>query len=58
MKTVAVSYNARGKYFASILFEYEEEITMKYPESFIGLDYSMHELSNENQARRNMSFVQ
>ena len=29
LKAVTVSQNAGGKYFASILFEYEEEITMK-----------------------------
>ena len=41
LKAVTVSQNAGGKYFASILFEYEEEITMKELESFIGLDFSM-----------------
>ena len=44
LKAVTVSQNASGKYFASILFEYEEEITEKKLESFIGLDFSMHEL--------------
>ena len=44
LKSVTVSQNAGGKYFASILFEYEEEITEKKLESFIGLDFSMHEL--------------
>lgn len=44
LKTVTVSQNASGKYFASILFEYEEKITTKELESFIGLDFSMHEL--------------
>ena len=44
IKSVTVSQNASGKYFASILFEYEEEITEKKLESFIGLDFSMHEL--------------
>jgi transposase len=29
LKSVTVSQNASGKYFASILFEYEEEITEK-----------------------------
>ena len=43
-KAVTVSQNAGGKYFASILFEYEEEINMKKLEGFIGLDFSMHEL--------------
>ena len=44
LKAVTVSQNAGGKYFASILFEYEEEINMKELEGFIGLDFSMHEL--------------
>ena len=44
LKAVTVSQNASGKYFASILVEYEEEITEKKLESFIGLDFSMHEL--------------
>ena len=44
LKAVTVSQNAGGKYFASILFEYEEEIAMKELESFIGLDFSMKEL--------------
>ena len=44
LKAVTVSQNSGGKYFVSILFEYEEEITMKELENFIGLDFSMHEL--------------
>lgn len=44
IKSVTISQNAGGEYFASVLFEYEEEITMKELENFIGLDFSMHEL--------------
>ena len=44
LKSVTVSQTASGKYFASILFELEEEITMKELESFIGLDFFMYEL--------------
>ena len=44
LKAVTVSQNAGGKYYVSILFEYEEEITMKEFKNFIGLDFSMHEL--------------
>ena len=44
IKSVTISQNAGGKYFASVLFEYEEEIAEKELESFIGLDFSMHEL--------------
>lgn len=44
LKAVTVSQNASGRYFASILFEYEENVTEKEFENFIGLDFSMHEL--------------
>ena len=44
IKSVTISQNSGGKYFASVLFEYEEEIAEKKLESFIGLDFSMHEL--------------
>lgn len=41
---LTVSQNARGKYFANILFEYEEDVTEKELENFISLDFSMHKL--------------
>ena len=44
IKSVTISQNASGKYFASVLFEYDKEIVEKEPEKFIGLDFSMHEL--------------
>ena len=44
LKSVTVSRNACGKYYASILYEYEEEISPVRPEIFLGLDYSMREL--------------
>ena len=44
IKSVTISQNASGKYFASVLFDYEEEIAEKELGSFIGLDFSMHEL--------------
>ena len=45
MKSVTVSQTGSGKYYASILYEYEEETIAKVkPERFLGLDYSMHEL--------------
>ena len=43
-KSVTVSKSASDKYYASILFEYETQITPVEPKSFVGLDYSMHEL--------------
>lgn len=44
LKSVTVSKSASGKYYASVLFEYETQITPVDPKSFVGLDYSMHEL--------------
>ena len=44
LKSVTVSQTSTGKYFASILFEYEKEIKTVQPKIFLGLDYSMKEL--------------
>ena len=54
LKSAAVSKTKSGKYYVSILFEYENQIQEVIPHSFIGLDYSMHELyvdSNGNEAK-------
>ena len=44
LKSVTVSQNPSGKYFVSVLFEYESIVIKKEPKTFLGLDYSMHEL--------------
>ncbi|MEG2410350.1 MAG: RNA-guided endonuclease TnpB family protein, partial [Erysipelotrichaceae bacterium] len=44
LKSVTVSKTPSGKYFASILFEYERNIKQIVPQSYIGLDFSMKEL--------------
>ncbi|MEF9921113.1 MAG: RNA-guided endonuclease TnpB family protein, partial [Erysipelotrichaceae bacterium] len=44
LKSVTVSKTPSGKYFASILFEYEQNIKQIVPQSYIGLDFSMKEL--------------
>ena len=44
LKSVTVSKTPSGKYYASILFEFEQNIKQVKPLSFIGLDFSMHEL--------------
>ena len=54
LKSATVSKTKSGKYYVSILFEYENQIQEVIPHSFIGLDYSMHELyvdSNGNEAK-------
>lgn len=44
LKSVTINQSASGKYFASILFEYENQVIKKNPKTFVGLDFSMHEL--------------
>lgn len=54
IKSATVSKTSSGKYYISILFEYENQVQEVIPHSFIGLDYSMHELyidSNGNEAK-------
>ena len=52
LKSVTISQTPSGKYYASVLFEYENQVQEKELHRFLGLDYSMHELycdSNGNQ---------
>lgn len=44
LKSVTISQSASGKYYASVLFEYELQVSLIEPETFVGLDFSMHEL--------------
>ena len=51
LKSVTVSRTPTGKFFASVLFEYEAEIQPAEITNVIGLDFSMHDLfvsSEEN----------
>jgi len=48
LKSVTVSQTPSGKYYASILFEYENQIQVQKPNTFLGLDYSMHELYKDS----------
>ena len=48
LKSVTVSQTASGKYYVSILFEYENQVQEQTPQSFLGLDYSMHELYKDS----------
>ena len=45
LKSVTISQTATGKYFASLLYAYEQDIKVVEPKVFLGLDYSMKELS-------------
>ena len=44
LKSVTISRTPTGKYYASILYEYEREIRLIEPDIFLGLDFSMKEL--------------
>lgn len=44
LKSVTISQEPSGKYFASFLYEYESNVIPKKPESFLGLDYDLDSL--------------
>ena len=44
LKSITVSQTPSGKYYASILYEYENQVQKTEPQKFLGLDFSMHEL--------------
>ncbi|WP_303788012.1 RNA-guided endonuclease TnpB family protein [Ruminococcus flavefaciens] len=48
LKSVTVSQTPSGKYYASILFEYENQVQECKLQNFIGLDFSMHELYKDS----------
>lgn len=48
LKSVTVSQTPSGKYYASVLFEYENQVQERTPQTFIGLDFSMHELYKDS----------
>lgn len=48
LKSVTVSQTPSGKYYASVLFEYENQVQQIEPQTFLGLDFSMHELYKDS----------
>lgn len=48
LKSVTVSQTPSGKYYASILYEYENQVQQITPQTFLGLDFSMHELYKDS----------
>lgn len=51
IKSVTISQTPSGKYYASVLFEYENQVQEKSPQSFIGLDFSMKELYKDSSGK-------
>lgn len=48
LKSATVSQNPSGKYYVSLLFEYESQVRQTRPEHFLGLDFSMRELYRDS----------
>ena len=48
LKSVTIIQTPVGRYYASILFEYEDQIQKKEMQSFLGLDFSMHGLYRDS----------
>lgn len=48
LKSVTISQTPSGKYYVSVLFEYENQVQEQTPQTFIGLDFSMHELYRDS----------
>lgn len=48
LKSVTVSQSPSGKYYVSVLFEYESQVQEQPLHSFLGLDFSMHELYKDS----------
>lgn len=48
LKSATISQTPSGKYYASVLFEYEIQVKQKEPVTFLGLDFSMHELYKDS----------
>ena len=54
IKTVTISQTPSGKYYISMLVEYENQILPVIPKTFLGLDFAMHGLyvaSDEDEAK-------
>ena len=54
LKTVTISKTPSGKYYISMLVEYENQILSVIPKTFLGLDFAMHGLyvaSDEEDAK-------
>ena len=48
LKSATVSQSKSGKYYVSVLFEYENQVQPKELHNFLGLDFSMHELYKDS----------
>ena len=51
LKSITISQTPSGKYYASVLFAYENQVQETEPQSFLGLDFSMHELYKDSNGK-------
>mgnify|MGYP006998788830 CR=1 FL=1 len=51
IKSVTISQNPGGDYYASVLFEYENQVQKQPMHQFLGLDFSMQELYRDSEGR-------
>ena len=51
IKSVTISQNPGGDYYASVLFEYENQVQKQPMHQFLGLDFSMQELYMDSESR-------
>lgn len=51
IKSVTISQNPSGNYYASILFEYENQVPEQPLQKFLGLDFSMHGLYKDSSGK-------
>lgn len=54
LKSVTVNQTPSGKYYASIMYEYENQVQNTKPCTFLGLDFSMHELYRDSEGNEPM----
>lgn len=52
LKSVTISQTSSGKYYASILFEYKNQVQQIEPKTFLGIDFSMHELYRDSNGNK------
>ncbi len=48
IKSVTISQTPSGNYYASVLFEYENQVPEQKLHHFLGFDFSMHELYKDS----------
>ncbi len=48
LKSATISQTPSGKYYVSVLFEYDNQVQERHVQTVLGLDFSMHELYKDS----------